>query len=82
MSDTSPSPSAVAACVLQACRSGATHAAIATKLIAIGVRPHDVTNAIELVRDGIARAALIQSGLAATRATALVLLLALPPARN
>jgi HEAT repeat protein len=60
-----PSPSAIAACVLEAYRNGAADEAITAKLVAIGVRPQDATSAIELVRSGIARAALIQAGLGA-----------------
>ena len=63
MSRHSQSPRDVVDCVLNAWQAGTPDDAVVARLVQLGLSHEEAANALELVRSGIARAALIGAGL-------------------
>jgi len=63
MNPTTPSPREIVSHVLQAWRAGASDERVVEQLVAMGVHDAEADDALELVRSGIGRAALLSVGL-------------------
>jgi len=67
MNPTRSSPREIVACVLKAWQSDTPDDAVAEQLLGMGLGQDEATDAVELVRSGIARAAFLSAGLPASQ---------------